>query len=899
MKRVFRLPLTRRRLAADADAELAFHLEGRIEELMSLGMTRDAATAEALRRLGDVEAHRHAMRAIDEETLRMQRRTDLIDTFGREMKYALRALRRAPSFTLMTLVTLALGLGAATAIFTILDAVVLRPLPYPNGDRLVALSTPVPGMKASPEWGLARHEVFYFKQRSRTLEDVGVYNGDVALIPGDGGSHDAERVPLVYVSANLFAVLGIVPERGRLFNWDDNRRAKDTIDVALLTHGFWTRRFGGDPAIVGKRLDLEGYPVTVVGVLPANAELPDRKADLWLPLGMNAADPAISNHVFAGVGRLRPGTNVADAQRELTALTAQFPEVFGGFYTPRFMQTTGFTTRVISLRDDVVGPFVTKALWIIFAAVSVVLLIAAANVANLFLVRLEARRLETALRSAVGASRADLAWHHLAESLTLAVVAAFGAIAVAWGGLRILVAFAPSSLPRLEEVHLAWPSVIFAFVCSVVAGVLLAISPSLRRVDLTLLREGGRGGTGSRRRLAARNVLVVAQMALALMLLAAAGLLVRSLRNLHSVKSGFDARNVLTLSLTLPNGRYRAYDTAARLFEQLATRIGSLPGVRSVGFGNELPLEMSDGCTSAVVDAPGPSGERSDCVQMMMVTPGYFETLGIAIQGHAPTWAETIAGGAGAIVSGAFANRFWPNDNPIGRGVRCCNGTPPYYRIVGVTGAVRTHGLDRTPGQVVYFPAIPFSGKNKGIEWNLTTSSMVVRTTSGAPMQTLVPAIRGVVSEIDPQIPITDIAPMEEILAKSLARRSFTMMLLATAAALALVLSAVGIYGVISYVVAQRRSEIGIRMALGARAAEVRALVVRQSLGLACVGVGIGLVAALATTRALGALLFGVSPTDPLVLASATVVLLALAAAASYAPARRASKVDPVEALRA
>jgi predicted permease len=283
---------------------------------------------------------------------------------------------------------------------------------------------------------------------------------------------------------------------------------------------------------------------------------------------------------------------------------------------------------------------------------------------------------------------------------------------------------------------------------------------------------------------------------------------------------------------------------------------------------------------------------------MMMVTPGYFETLRIPISGRAPDWAETDGGAAGAVVSGAFANRFWPNENAIGRGVRCCNNTPPFYPIVGVTGAVRTHGLDRSPGQVVYFPAVPFAGKNPGIQWRLTYARMVVRTTGGR-TEALLPAIRRVVNEIDPQVPVTDVAPMEELLAKSLSRRAFTMMLLATAAALALVLSAVGIYGVISYVVAQRRSEIGIRMALGASTTGVRAMVVRQSLMLAGIGVVVGVGAALVTTRVLASLLFGVSPTDPMVLAGAAAVLVVIATVASYAPARRASRVDPVEALRA
>ncbi|HZI40384.1 MAG TPA: FtsX-like permease family protein, partial [Gemmatimonadaceae bacterium] len=575
----------------------------------------------------------------------------------------------------------------------------------------------------------------------------------------------------------------------------------------------------------------------------------------------------------------------------------QFPTVFPHVYTPQMMKATRFTTQVKSLRDDVVGTLVTKALWILFGAVSVVLLIAAANVANLFLVRIETRRLEVAVRSAIGASRRDLAWHYLAESLALAGCAALGALAIAWMGLRLLVTLAPSDLPRLDEVHLRWASVAFTIGSALAAGVMLGLLPSMRgTVDLTLLREGGRGATGSRRRLAARNVLVVAQMALALVLLAAAGLLVRSLRNLRDVQPGFDATNVMTMSLALPNGRYRTAALASNFFEQLSSRIRALPGVKAVGFGGALPLESSELCTGAVVDIPGPSGERGDCVQMMQVTPGYFETLRIPVRGRAPDWSETALGGASAVVSGAFADRFWPDRDAIGRGVKCCNGSPPFYRISGITGPVRTHGLDRSPGQVVYFPMIPFA-TNPGIEGLPIFMRMVVRT-SGARTDAVVPAIRRVVTELDPQVPITDVVPMEQLLATSLARRSFTMMLLATAAALALILSAVGIYGVISYVVAQRRGEIGIRMALGARTRQVRGLVVRQSLSLAAVGVAIGLAAAMATTRVLGALLFGVSPTDPLVLAVATVLLMTLAALASYFPARRASQVDPVETLR-
>ena len=898
MKRVFWLPLTRRRLSETIDAELRFHLEERIEELVASGMSRDAATAEARRRLGDLETHRRAMRAIDEETLRMRRRRELGDTFGRELRQATRALARTPGFTAMTVITLALGLGAATAIFAILDAVVLRPLPYPQGDRLVALSSPVPGIKAAPVWGIARHEMFYFERESRTLEDLGLYNTYAATVMGDGNAHRAQQVPSANVTANLFGILGITPERGRLLTADDNRQRQPS--VVLLGHGFWERRFSADPAIVGKTIDVEGYPMTIVGVLPPNAQLPDYKVDLWMPVYTYPEMEAISNHTYNAIGMLRPGASVADAQRELTRLTARFPQAFPAVYPHSMMEKIGFTTRVVALRDDVVGDLVTKAIWILFGAVALVLLIAAANVVNLFLVRGESRRLEVTVRGALGASAGDLAWYYLSESLVLATVASLGGIAFAWIGLRALLAAAPSTLPRLDEIHLGWPGVLFAAGGALGAGIVLGVVPLLRtRVDLSLLREGGRGGTSSRRRLAARNLLVVSQMTLALLLLASAGLLVRSLQNLRSVQPGFDPRGVITLGLSLPNERYsrdRDFRIANAFYEQLAARTRALPGVTAVGFGGELPLQSTELCTSAVVDVPGPSGEREDCVQMMQVSPGYFEALRIPLRGHAPDWSETDAAGAGAVVSGAFGNRFWPNAEAIGRGVRCCNANGPFYRITGVTGAVRTHGLDRAPGQVIYFPMLPFA-EHPGIEGMPLYMHMVVRTTAGHEFA-LVPAITRLVNALDPQVPITEIRSMDQLVAASLARRSFTMMLLATAAGLALLLSAVGIYGVISYVVAQRRGEIGIRMALGARAGEVRGLLVRQSLVLAGAGIAIGLVLALATTRVLGSLLFGVSPTDPVVLVAATVVLLLLAALASYAPARRASRVDPAEVMR-
>jgi predicted permease len=893
--RLFRLPFSRRTLRDDVDAELRFHLEGRVEELIAAGMERPDAEREARARFGDLESHRRQLRAIDEEIQRMRERREIIDSLRREIRHALRALARTPAFTAMTLLTRAIGLGAATAIYAVLDAVVLRPLPYPHGDRLVSLTTPVPGITASPVWGLARHEMYHFARESRTLEAIAVFRGGESTVMGDGGAHQAERARTAEVSASIFGVLGIAPERGRLFTVDDNRVRG--YGVAVLGHAYWQRRFGGDPAVVGRTIDLDGFPVTIAGVLPARAQLPDRAVDVWLPLYMPPEMPAISNHVFRSIARLRAGVNVGAAQRELAALTARFPEVFPDVYSARMMATTGFTTAVTPLRDAVVGELVARALWIVFGAVGVVLLIAAANVANLFLVRLDTRRREVALRTALGADRGHLAWYFLSESLLLTLGAAAAAAAVAWAGLRLLVALAPATLPRLDEIGLSWRGIGFCVGCALLAGVVFGSLPLVRNsADLALLREGGRGATRSRGRLAARNVLVVGQVGLALMLLAAAGLLVQSLRNLHAVRPGFDPHDVVTTSLSLPYARYDSYERVSGFYQQLAARLAALPGVQAVGFGQELPPSVSDGCTTIVVEVPGRPGDRSDCLQMMHVSPGYFAALRIPVRGHAPDWTETAQRTGAMVVSAALAARFWPGEEAIGRGAKCCNATPPFYRITGVTGDVRTHGLDRPPGQVAYFPLLPHAGTQGQAPPN--NMEMVVRS-AGADIGSLVPAIRRAVAALDPQVAVGRMEPMEAVLARSLARRSFTMVLLGIAAAMAVLLSAVGIYGVISYVVAQRRGEIGIRLALGADAGRVRALVVSQSLALALAGVLLGLGGAVLTTRLLGALLFGVSPTDPVVLAVATAAVIALGAAASYAPARRASRVDPAEALRA
>ena len=903
LRRVFRLPVTRSRAWRAVDEELRFHLEGRIAELMARGLSRADAEAQARRRFGDIETYRKQAAAIDQQIIQEQRRMDIFDAFVRETRQAARTLARTRGFTVTAVLTLGLGLGAATAIFTMLDAVVLSPLPYRDADQLVELTSPVPKMKGDTLWELARHEVFYFKANSRAFDDIGAYENTQLTVTGDASGRPAERAQTAMVTASLFNVLRVKPELGRLLLPEDNRSRRPT--VLVLGHGYWQRRFGGDPSIVGRTIDVDGFPMTIVGVVPRSAQLPDVQVDLWAPAYADPSLPAWNNHTWNGIGRLRPGFTAADAQRELGPLTARLPELFPTAESQSFMRDTGFHTQVRPLRDVVVGEVMTRALWILFASVLLVLLIAGANLSNLFLVRIDARRREMAVRAALGAGRLHLALQYLAESLLIAIGAAVVAVGLAAFGLRVLLAVAPTNLPRLAEIHLSGVGIAFAIGGALLAAFALALLPVLGApaLDLSLLREGGRGLTTSRRRNGARGALVVTQVALSLVLLTAAGLMVSSFRNLRAVRPGFDPRGVLTMTVALPAARYgsprqsdtTSYARTSAFYERLAARIRALPGVTAVGFSEKIPLTSTWGCTGVTIEAPDPANARGDCPPTAMVSPGFFEAMGMRVNGQTLTWSGMNAHDGTMVVSRAFAQRIWPDQSALGKGLRYYGRTPPFYRISGVAEDILGEGFDKPPVAVVYFPMLPIPDATL---WGAPTEmNLAVRTRAGNPIG-LTPAIRRIVTELEPQAAIANAHTMNTLVAKSMSKRSFTMLLLGIAAAMALFLSVVGLYGVISYVVGQRRGEIAIRMALGAQAAQVSRMVVAQSLRLAALGVAVGVLAALLSTRVLQSLLFGVSPTNPVLIASAALVLLAVAAAAGYAPARRASRVDPAKALR-
>ena len=895
------------RLRQDVDDELRFHLEERIEEFVERGMTREDAEREVRRRFGDVDAYGRETQHIDERLMRDRNRLDMMDALRREGRHAVRSLLRTPAFSIIALVTLALGIGATTALYTILEAVVLRPLPYAGAERLVSVRHPaeVPGSGAS-RWGLSEAGYFYFRAQSRTLQELGVYTTGFTSVLGE---RDAERARSAGVTHTLLTVLGARPEAGRLITAEDDRPG--AAPVVMLGWDFWQRRWGGDPAVLGSTIQTSGGPAEVVGVLPPGFDLPQPgiggsgdlsgfRVDVWSPLQLSDTARAVNSHYLAGIGRLRDGVTAEMAERDLQTLTARLPELFPSAYSQSFMDEYKFRAGAAPLRDEVLGATIVRTLWVLFAATGLVLLIAGANVANLFLVRMEARRREAAIRDALGADRRHLAIHYLSESLLLSLAAGALGLLLAWALVKAVLVVAPSDLPRLDEVQLRWTVIAFAAAVSVATGLLFGTFPLLRpRVaDTQTLREGSRGLSASPRQRAARNALVVAQVALALVLLVAAGLMGRSVAHLRQVDPGLRADGVLTFTLALPDARYRG-DTAVALFHRrVQERLAALPGVTGVGVGAGLPLrDLGSHCAVVFAEGQRPGdGAEPPCVPVPKVTPGYLEALGIQVRGRTHTWGDLDAGTGAAVVTQALADRLWPGEDPIGKGINSNGGDESgYYRVVGVVPELRAKGLDQPPTEMVFYPALHVP-RSWVASW-LVAPSYVVRTSLADPVS-LVAAVRRTVAEVDPQVPMANVATMEQVLDRSMARTSFIMLLLGLASAMALLLSAVGIYGVISYIVGQRRSEIGVRIALGARVGEVARMVVLQSVALALAGVALGLVAAVGATRVLQSLLFGVSPTDPPVLGVVAAVLLLLAAVASFAPARRAASVDPVVALR-
>jgi putative ABC transport system permease protein len=865
---------------ADLEDEFRFHFETEVEELVARGMPHEAARAEALRRFGDVDLYRRDCRSADQRRLGRERRSEHLSMLAQDLRYAMRSLRRQPLFAAIAIVTLALGIGATTAIFSVVNGVLLKPLPYREPERLAMLWET---MKDADRVMVSYPNYLDWRARQRGFEDITVFNQFQSFnMTGQG---DAERVRGAYVAGNYFQLLGVRPALGRLINAGDDTPASPR--VAVLAHGFFTARFGGDPAIVGRTLMLDGNAYTVVGVLPPEVRISNR--DVIIPLGHFVNTPMFvrENHPgLIGIGRLKPSVTLeqarADLQRVSTELQAEYPK-----------ENSGIGSGGAPLMDMVVGQ-IKPALRILMAAVGLVLLIACANVANLVLSRSAARQREFALRTALGAARGRIVRQLLTESLVLALAGGALGVAIAVAGVKFLVSLDPGSVPRLVDIEVDTTVLLFALGISVLTGVLFGLVPALqsgRSPPVHALKEGARGASAGSTRQRTRAVLTAAEVALAVVLLAGAGLLVRSFAKLTAVDPGFEPANVVTGFVQLPPSRYATTDQKLVAFDALLEKVRSIPGVEKATIASDMPLGSSWQTTVTFEGLSPVERGKEPLLNASVVDPSYFETLRIPlVAGRQLSTADGPGAPRTVLISEAIARKFFENVDPIGRRMKqgSATDTSSWLTIVGVVKDTRTNGLTQRPPGTFY---VPRTQEQMHRGWLMVRSSM--------PTEQVAASMRRALAEVDRDLPLALTRTMEAVLAEYVEEPKFSMLLLTIFAGVALVLASVGIYGVISYNVTQRSGEIGVRVALGAQRHDVVGLVVGQAMAMAAAGVGLGILLALWGGKSLSSMLYGVGPRDPIVLASVSLFLLLVALAAAVAPALRATRIDPTLAMRA
>jgi putative ABC transport system permease protein len=826
------------------------------------------------------------------------------------IRYAIRRLARAPGFAAAALLSITLGIGATTAVFTVVNAVLLRPLPYPRADQLVDLShtLTISGVSRVDQ---SDATFLYYRREARSFSDVGIYRVtgvNVGRLTGvDRPDSRAERVSAGVVSASTVSVLGATPLAGRTFRDADNEPG--AAPVVLISQRLWERRFGGDPSAVGRPVDVDGVPHEIVGIMPAAFDLPASHADVWLPVTVDPAHTASAAFDYRGVGRLRDGVSTRAAAAELQRLLPRVPEAFPGRLTTAAIAQIRMRAVVEPLRDVVVGD-VGRVLWVVLGAVACVLLVACANVMNLFLVRAEGRQHELAVRRALGASRGSLAWEHIAEGVVLAGVGGVLALGLAFAGVRALRSLdGQIQIPRLAEVQVDLTVLAAALAVTCLTTVLVAAMPALRAASTAAsaaLGEMGRAVTAARGRQRARHALVAVQIALALVLLAGAGLMGRSFERLRAVPPGIDAAHAFAFRVALPRAGYGEPGNAARFVVRALDEIASVPGVRAAGVVSKLPLVADARQDTAVFveDRPLAPGTMPDLHQVAFTTPGYFRAMGVPLlEGRAFDALDPARAPREVVVSRSIAARYWPTDRAIGKRVRLAP-FGDWFTVVGVAGDVRGSGLDQPPDEIVYIPLVVALGGRPGNTgastsetlWTPRDLAFVVRTDGDDAL--VGRRVQDTVRGIDPGVPAYAARPMREVVAQAAIRTTLTLVLLAVASGVALALGAVGIFGVVSYVVSLRTREIAVRLALGAQPSHVRRLVSAQAAVVVGVGIAGGLAGALGLTRVLAALLFGVTPIDPPTLAGAAVMLAVVAGVAAWVPAHRASRLDPAQALR-
>jgi putative ABC transport system permease protein len=870
----------REAVIGDIDEELRLHLEMETEANIARGMPPEEARRAARRSFGNYDSIRDRGYEI--------RGGGMIETLLQDLRYGARLLAKDKGFTAVVVLTLALGIGANTAIFSVINELLLRPLPYRDAERLVMLWEVTP--EGRHQNTTSRLNFRAWHEQSTVFAGMAAFSDQRLTLTGGG---EPEEVSVQLANPELFQVLGVKPILGRALTAEDDH--PDSPTVAVLSYGLWRRRFGGDPHVIGRPITLDGGPCTVVGVLPPDFQWHIRvrsgtgkPAELWTALPMPTEGDAATHGRFLSVAaRLKPGASVEQARAEMKTIAARLEQE-----DPRYNK--GVTTEVIPLREQLVGN-VRRALLVLLGAVGFVLLIACANVANLLLSRAAAREKEVALRTALGASRLRVVRQLLTESLLLAVLGSLAGLGLAWCAIRALVAISPRDVVALEGVGLNLPVLVVTLTVSLATGILFGLAPALEATRLRLndsLKEGGKGsaGQGARsRRL--RGTLVIAEVALALMLLTSAGLLVKSFARLREIDTGFNTRNVLTMVVSLPYAKYSTEPQIVAFFREAMERIRALPGVRAAGMVNFLPLYGGLGSSTdfAVEGRPVPPPGQAPSTNVRVADAGYFRAMSIPLlRGRNFTDSETSEARHVILISESMARQHFRGENPLGKRISVHMFEKPVLtEIIGIVGDVRYDSLTDKAEPTVYFP-LP--------ELVYPFMTLVLRT-DGEPAD-LAPAVRHVVRAIDPNQPISDVRTMDQVMADTVGRARFNTLLLGVFAGLAMLLAAVGIFGVTQYSVTLRTREIGLRMALGAQKGQVLRLILKQGLLLTLSGIGIGVAGALALTRLLSSLLYGVSATDPLTFAALALLLTGVSWIACYIPARRAASVDPLIALR-
>ena len=876
----------RARVEDEVDSELSFHVEMRARELVERGMSPAEAREAAIRRFGDIDRVNATCRALGKQRDHDMRRTEYFSELAQDVKFACRQLARSPGFTAVAVLTLALGIGATTAIFSAVQSVVLRPLPFPDSNRLLSVYEYVRENRSNVSAG----------NFVDGIEPVGAFSAVSAaqfssFNLADGGN--TERVVGARVTAGYFDVFNLPPAQGRVFSKEEDQPGRE--QVVVLSHRLWMRRFGGDPGVVGRRITLNERPYDVIGVMPARFDYTADRDELWVPIAFTPQRKAMHDeHYLQVYARLKPAATSEQALQELRGNAQRLRVAF-----PREAADLDFTT--VPVLEDLVGDY-PRRMFTLLGAVGFVLLIACGNVANLLLARGAVRAGELAVRAALGAGRGRIARQLLTESVVLAILSAIAGLALAAVGIRALVAAAPPGVPRLEQTTLDPYVLGFTCVVTLVSAVLFGAVPALRaaRVDVqTVIKEGGRGAGmgGVRDRL--RTGLIVAELAVALLLLVGAGLLIRSSLALQAVDPGFDPSGVLSARFALPAAAFPDRAAVVQALQRLADGAAQIPGATASAISTNVPMGGGGNGNGLIPESAAFDPRNAIGSRLRMVTPGYFDTMRIPIvKGRPLTSADRRGALKVMVISEALARAAFPGQDPLGKRIACCepgpDGKGPDYKtVVGVARDVRSRALGEAPAPEFYLPIEQVPAE--GWDWVQRTAFIVVRTELD-PLAMSNP-IRAVVETVAPGVPLFQVRTMEQRLRDSMATARFNTMLLTLLGLVGLALAAIGVYGVIAYFVTRRTQEIGVRMALGASRGHVLALVFRQAAWPVGLGIVVGVVVAALVTRVLATQLFGVSAYDPLTFGAVVVTLALVALIASLIPATRAASVDPTRAL--